>query len=83
MVLPPPQAKVCSGFQSLEACARVAQLEAEITQLEDALRQREQIGAATGLLAQCLAISPERTWTLAVDDDGVTHSKFRIVKDQP
>ena len=37
--------------QSLEASSRVAQLEAEIAQLKEALRQRQQIGVATGLLA--------------------------------
>ena len=35
MVLQPPQARVCSGSQSLEASSRVAQLEAEITQLKE------------------------------------------------
>lgn len=87
MVLQPPQARVCHGSQSLKGSFRVAQLESEIAQLKEALRQREQIGAATGLQAQCFAISPERAWTLAVDDDddensGV-HSRLRIVKDQP
>lgn len=83
----PPQARVCSGFQSLEARSRVAQLEAEITRLKEGLRQRELIGVATGLLAQGSANSPERAWTLAVDDNdensGVTHSRVMIVKDPP
>ena len=32
--------------------SRVAELEAEIAQLKDALARRQQIGVATGLLAQ-------------------------------
>jgi hypothetical protein len=51
-------------------------------------RQRQQIGVATGLLAQRFAISPERAWTLAADnaDDensGVAGSKLSILKDKP
>jgi len=50
--------------------------------------QRQQIGVATGLLAQRFAITPQRAWTVAadnVDDEngGVANSKLRIVKDQP
>ena len=52
-------------FASLEA-SRVAQLEAEIAQLKDALARRQQIGVATGLLAQRFAISPEQAWSLLV-----------------
>ena len=37
-------------FATLEA-SRMAQLEAEIAQLKDALARRQQIGVATGLLA--------------------------------
>jgi hypothetical protein len=51
MVLQPPQACVCSGSQSLETSACVSRLEAEIAQLKEALRQRKQIGVATGLPA--------------------------------
>jgi hypothetical protein len=52
-----------------------------------ALSQRQQIGMATGLLAQRLAITPERPPTVAADktDDensGVANSRLRIVKDQ-
>jgi hypothetical protein len=42
----------------------VAQLEAEIAQLKDALARRQQIGVATGLLAQRFAHHPERAWSL-------------------
>ena len=66
----------------------MAQLEAETAHLTEALRQRQQIGVATGLLAQRFAITPQRAWTVAadnVDDEngGVANSKLRIVKDQP
>jgi hypothetical protein len=59
MVLLLPQARVCSGSQSLLASSGVAQLEAEIAQLKEAL-----IGVATGPLAQRFAIGPERACTL-------------------
>ena len=36
MVLQPPQARVCSRSESLEASSRVAQLEAQIAQLKEA-----------------------------------------------
>jgi hypothetical protein len=51
-------------FENLEASSRVAQLEAEIAQLKDALARRQQIGVATGLLAQRFAHHPERAWSL-------------------
>jgi len=60
MVLQPPQTRVCSSPQSLEASSGVAQLEAEIAQLKQALRQRQHIGVATGLLAQRFAKRPEQ-----------------------
>jgi hypothetical protein len=87
MVLQPPQAKVCSSSQSLEPSSGVAQLEAEIPQLREALRQPQQIGVATGLLAQCFAITPERAWTVAADkaddeDSGFSEAKLRMDKDQ-
>ena len=87
MVLQPPQARVCLGSQSPEASSRTAPLEAEIAQLKEALRQRQQIGVATGLLAHRFAITPERGWTAAgtklTKNSGVANSKLRIVKDQP
>lgn len=57
MVSQPPQARVCSCSQSLEASSCVAQLEADIAPRIEALRQRQQIGMATGLLAQRLAVT--------------------------
>ena len=60
MVWQSPQARVCSGFKSLVASSCVAQLEAEIAQLKQALRQRQHIGVATGLLAPRFAKRPEQ-----------------------
>ena len=87
MVLQPPQARVCSGSQSLEPSSGVAQLEAEIPELGDSLTHRQQIGVATGLLAQCFAITPERAWTVGADkaddkDSCLAQAKLRMVKDQ-
>ena len=67
MVLQPPQASGCSGSESLGPSSGVAQLGAEIPQLGEALTQRQQSGVATGLPAQCFAITPERAWTVAAD----------------
>ena len=63
-----PIARVCSGSQSLKASSRATRLEADIAQLKEALRQRQQIGVATGLLAQRFAITPEQALTLAADN---------------
>jgi hypothetical protein len=81
MIFQQPQARVCLGSQSWEASSPVAQLEA--VQLEEALRQRQQIGVAPGLLGQRFPIIRERAWTLAADnaDDengGVANWKLRI-----
>jgi hypothetical protein len=82
MVLPSPQARVCSGSQSLEASSSVAQLETKIALREEALRQRQLIGVATGLLARPFSISREREGTLAADnaddESGVANSESRI-----
>jgi len=59
MVSPPTEVGLV--FESLEARSRVAQLEAEIAQLKDALARRQQIGVAT----QRFAITPSgpgRCW---------------------
>ena len=58
MVSQPPPTEVGLVFESLEASSRVAQLEAEIAQLKDALARRQQIGVATGLVAQRFGPSP-------------------------
>ena len=67
MVGQPPQIRVCLSCQSPEASSRTAQFGVEIAQLKEALRQRQQIGPATGLLADRFAIIPERGWTGAED----------------
>jgi hypothetical protein len=48
----------------------VAQLEAELAQLMDALRHRQVLGVATGLAAQRFVIIPEWDSTLAADNAG-------------
>ena len=58
MVLQAPRATVCLSSQSLETSSCVSQLEADIPQLKEALRQRKQIGVATGLLARRPAWKP-------------------------
>jgi hypothetical protein len=70
VVLQPPRARVHSGSQSLEASSCVAQLEAELAQLMDALRHRQVLGVATGLAAQRFVIIPEWDSTLAADNAG-------------
>ena len=68
MLVQPPQAGVRLGSQSLKVTSSVAQVEAKIAQLKEALRQRQQTGVVTGLLAQRFATTPERAWTLAADN---------------
>ena len=83
MIFQRPQARVWSGSQSLEAsffC--VAQSEAEIGELEEALRQRWQIAMAPGLLGQRFPITRERATTLAADkagdeNGGIANSELR------
>jgi hypothetical protein len=79
MVLQPPPKQAGSGLESLEASSRVAQLEAEIAQLKDALARRQQIGVANGLLAQRFAITPERAWSLLVRLSQNGHFKVRDI----
>jgi uncharacterized small protein (DUF1192 family) len=79
MVSQPPPTEVGSVLEILEASSRVAQLEAEIAQLKDALARRQQIGVATGLLAQRFAISPERAWSLLVRMSQNGHIKVRDI----
>jgi ANTAR domain len=53
----------------------VAQLEAEIAQLKDPLARRQQIGVATGLVAQRFVHHPERAWPLLVRVSQNGHAK--------
>ena len=59
--------------------SRVAELEAEIAQLKDALARRQQIGVATGLLAQRFGLSPDRAWSLMVRLSQNGHVKVREI----
>jgi hypothetical protein len=74
----PQPSRIEPVFASLET-SRVAQLEAEVAQLKDALARRQQIGVAVGLLAQRFAISPERAWSLLVRLSQNGHVKVRDI----
>ena len=86
MVVQAPQTRVCVRCQSPEASSRTTQLRVEIARLNAALRQRHQIGLATGLLAHRFAIIPKRARTAAEDKahetSGAANSKLGIVKDR-
>ena len=56
MVSQLPPTEVGLVFESLQTSSRVAELEAEIAHLKEALARRQQIGVATGLLAQRFGI---------------------------
>jgi len=79
MVSPPPPTQVGLVAASLDISSRVAELEAEIAQLRDALTRRQQIGVAVGLLAQRFALSPERAWSLLVRLSQNGHVKVREI----
>jgi hypothetical protein len=74
--LPCPSSAILDG---LEASARVAELEAEIAQLKEALARRQLIGVATGLLAQRFSMSPDRAWSLLVRLSQNGHVKVRDI----
>jgi ANTAR domain len=79
MVSQPPNAGLGLVAESPDTVLRVAELEAEIAQLRDALARRQQIGVATGLLAQRFGISPERAWSLMVRLSQNGHVKVREI----
>src|SRR5215211_1971062 len=79
MVPRPPHVEVGLVARSPDTSSRVAQLEAEIAQLKDALARRQQIGVATGLLAQRFSISPDRAWSLLVRLSQNGHVKVRDI----
>ncbi len=85
MVAQPPIAEVGSPSPSkaildgLEASARIAELEAEVAQLKEALARRQLIGVATGLLAQRFSIGPDRAWSLLVRLSQNGHVKVRDI----
>src|SRR4029450_2905515 len=76
---PPPTEEVGLILENLEASNRVAELEAEVAQLKQALARRQQIGVATGLLAQRFGISPDRAWSLMVRLSQNGHVKVREI----
>jgi hypothetical protein len=78
MVSQPPHTTAGSVAGS-DISSRVAELEAEIAQLRDALARRQQIGVATGLLAQRFGISPDRAWSLMVRLSQNGHVKVREI----
>ena len=79
MVSQPPHLAAGLVARSPDTISRVAELEAEIAQLRDALARRQQIGVATGLLAQRFAISPDRAWSLMVRLSQNGHVKVREI----
>src|SRR5687768_6816512 len=79
MVSQPPHPEAGLVARCPDASSRVAELEAEIAQLRDALARRQQIGVATGLLAQRFAVSPDRAWSLMVRLSQNGHVKVREI----
>lgn len=79
MVWTPQHTDAVSVAEAAALVSRVAQLESEVAQLRDALTRRQQIGVATGLLAQRFAISPERAWSLLVRLSQNSHVKVRDI----
>ena len=79
MVSQSPHTEACLISGNADTNSRVAELEAEIAQLKDALARRQQIGVATGLLAQRFAISPDRAWSLMVRLSQNGHVKVREI----
>jgi|SoiMethySBSTD1v2_1073268.scaffolds.fasta_scaffold102457_2 hypothetical protein len=79
MLVQPPQAGVRLGSEILKVTSRVAQLVAKIAQLKEALRQRQQTGVVTGLLAQRFATTPERAGRAAADTP--TREQWRCTQD--
>ena len=76
MLSQPPPTEVGLVFESLEASSRVAQLEASSRTLWP---RRQQIGVATGLVAQRFAHHPERAWSLLVRVSQNGHVKVRNI----
>ena len=74
---PDTEAGLVAGHS--DTSSQVAELEAEIAQLKHALATRQQIGVATGLLAQRFAITPDRAWSLMVRLSQNGHVKVREI----
>jgi len=58
---------------------RVAELEAQVTQLEEALASRRQVGLITGVLAERVHVSPDEAWSIMVRLSSHTNLKVREV----
>jgi hypothetical protein len=57
----------------------IAALELEVAQLREALQTRQQIGVATGLLAQRFGCSPDRAWSVLVRISQAMNVKVRDI----
>jgi ANTAR domain len=79
MVLHAPDTEAGLVAGRPDTSSRMAELEAEIAQLKHALATRQQIGVATGLLAQRFAITPDRAWSLMVRLSQNGHVKVREI----
>lgn len=58
---------------------RIAALELEVAQLREALQSRQQIGVATGILAQRFGCSPDRAWSVLVRVSQAMNVKVRDI----
>ena len=79
MVAQPPATEAGSILDSLEISARLVELETEVAQLKEALARRQQIGVATGLIAQRFGMDPDRAWSLLVRLSQNAHVKVRDI----
>jgi AmiR/NasT family two-component response regulator len=62
--LPTDGVRVASHVDGVNAPQRIAELEREVAQLRLGLATREQIGVATGIVAERLRISPENAFLI-------------------
>jgi ANTAR domain-containing protein len=58
---------------------RIAQLEAEVAQLREAMAHRQQYGVVTGVLAVRFGIPPERAWQFLVRLSQESNLKVQII----
>lgn len=58
---------------------RIAELEAEVAQLREALTRRQQYGVVTGLLALRYGLPPERAWQLVIRMSQHSNLKVQVV----
>ena len=58
---------------------RIAELEAEVAQLREALTHRQRYGVVTGMLAVRYEITPERAWQLLVRLSQHNNLKIQII----